>query len=252
VAWAITADRAELKFRHIAEDFLKMQDALREKTRENINLRYELNDKIEEVENLHGAIDDHTGFGEDENSPGETADESVSTPAIEQPHIEAEPTDAELDSQRADLQRMISEYVPNVVDERVLIEENGGPVVASTKYDPPFVISQPDYAWGDEGIEYQKTTLRYFPAQQTLLDEDEEPIDDVERYVGWRSLNRFGEESGNDDVVYVRNRRLETDFEVERVTDEELPLHVQYALPKIEFLSHKAAGKLKLSEEDME
>lgn len=252
--WAITADRAEEKSRALAEDYLKMDEALREKTRENIDLRYLVGDLKEENENLHGAIDEHTGFADSENSPGETSDENVSDPVVEETHVETEEEklDRENDAERENLQQLIAEYIPTPVDIRVIEEENAGPIVPSIKYDPPFVIAQPDYAWGEEGIDYAKTTLKYYPAQQTLLDEDEDPIDDVDRYVGWRSLNQFGGESGDDDIVYVRNRRLETDFEVVRVTDEDLPLHVQYAMPKIEFQSQRAAGKLKLSEEDMD
>lgn len=247
VAWAITADRAEMKFRQIAEDFLVLQDALREKTRENIDLRYDLNDKKEEIENLHSAVDVETGFADDENSPGEASTEIDSGGEIDQVAQHQEPTDEEIAEDRAHLQNLINQYIPTPETVEEFAER---PVIASTKYDPPFVISQEEFAWSDEGDEYAKTTLKYYPKQQVLLDEEEEPVDDVEAYVGWRALNRFGEDSGNPDVVYVRNRRLETDFEVERETEEDLPLHVKYAMPKMEFVSRHAAGKLRLPEED--
>lgn len=258
--WAITADRADQKIARLEKDVEALIEVNRPLTRENIDLRYEVNDLKEENENLHTAVDQHTGFAEEEtsesdseNSPGEETPENVSTPEIEEAHVETEDErlDRENDSAREDLQRMIAQYKPEQVEVRVIEEENAGPVVASTKYDPPFVISQPDYAWGEEGINYAKTTLKYYPKEQTLLDEIEDVVDDVERYVGWRSLQQFGGDSGDENIVFVRNRRLETDFEVVRVTDEEIPLHVRYGMPEIEFRSQKAAGKLKLSEEDM-
>ena len=249
VAWAITADLAEQRSQKMAEDFLEMSDLLREKTRENIALRYDCNDKQEEIDNLQGAIDVHTGFSEDENSPGETVDETVSTPEVEEEHVYPDdPSEEELETDRQALRDLIADYTPNEQLQREFVEQ-ATPVVASTKYDPPFVISEDDYANDDEGSGYAKITFKYYPAQQTLLDEEEEPVDDVDAYVGWRSLRRFGEMTTNADVVYVRNRRLETDFEVEK-TDENLPLHVIHAMPKIEFLSQKAAGKILLREED--
>lgn len=249
VAWAFTADRAEQKFRRMAEDFITLQDALREKTKENIELRYAINDKQEELDNLHSAIDTETGFSEDENSPGESVTEINSGGEINQVAEHQQPTDEELAEDRAHLQSLIDQYVPTPETVEEFAER---PVIASTKYDPPFVIPQDQFAWSEEGDNYAKITLKYYPQQQVLLDEEEEPIDDIEGYVGWRTLtSRFGDESGNADVVYVRNRRLETDFEVERVTDEDLPLHVKYAMPKMEFVARKNAGKIKLPEEEM-
>ncbi len=257
VAWAITADRADNKSQQMTEDYEALQTALRDKMRENVALRADNDDKTEELETMHAQIDEATGFSDSENSPGEDAPENVSDEAdhvepLERDERDDTPTDEELDAQREELRGMISAYVPSEEDQRVFLEEQGGPVVASTKYDPPFVISQPDYAVGEEGQYYKNITLKWYPKDQVLLDEDEEPVEDVDRYVGWRSLNQFGGESGDPNVVYVRNRNMEVDFEVERADeDESVPLHVQYGMPQIEFKSQKAAGKIRLPEEEM-
>lgn len=256
-AWAITADRYKKKSAQLEADNLSLQDALREKTRDNIALKSELDDVQGENEALHAAIDDETGFSDLENSAEGDSAETIQNSDDYEPHVETadpdereadddEPTDEELEAQREQLRRQISAYVPSEEDERVFLEEQGGPVIASTKYDPPFVISQPDYAYGDEGREYKKVTLKWFPKDQVLLDEDDEPIDDVDRYIGWRSLRQFGGESGDENIVYVRNRNSEIDFEVENVGDEELPLHVKYGMPQVEFKSKKAAGLLRM------
>lgn len=256
VAWAITADRAERNLEKLSQDYLDMQEALRDKTREVVELKFDNDELRGENEALHAAVDDETGFTDEnldaatENSPGEAAPENVSASEDYEPHVEREPTDEELDAQREELRAQIRGYIPTEDDERVFQEEQGGPVIASTKYDPPFVISQPDYAYGDEGQHHDNITLRYFPNHQVLLDEEDEVIDDVDRYVGWRSLSQFGGESGDDNVVYVRNRNMEVDFEVERVTDEDLPLHVKFGMPKIEFKAQRASGKLSWPEED--
>lgn len=252
LSWALTADLAERRVRRIADDFLSMQDALREKTKENIDLRYELNDKAEEIENLHSAVDRETGFAEEsaetdsENSPGETPVEINSGGLVEEVHV-----DPDEDAIRARLQEQIREFTPMSEEATEdFIRDTQPKVVTSTRYDPPMVISLDEYNSSDEGDDYAKITLTYYPKQQVLLDEDQEPIDDVESYVGWRALNRFGDMSGNSDIVYVRNRRMETDFEVERETEADLPLHVQFGMPHMEFESNRAAGKIKLREED--
>ena len=260
MAWAVTTDLAVIKSEKLVEENANLRDEMRQKTRRIIELRKELDDKVAEVEALHLAVDEETGFDnidaeiDSENSPGENSEEN-SSPLIEEAHVDdgSEPSDAEIEEGRTQLLKQIREYIPSAEDERVFFEEQGGPVIASTKYDPPFVISQPDYAHGDEGMHYGKITLKWYPTQQVLLDEDDEPITDVDRYCGWRSLSRFGDESGDPDIVYVRNRNSETDYEVERQgEDEDLPLHVKYGMPQMEFLSRKSAGKLNLSEEDME
>lgn len=261
-AWTLATTRAKKKNEQLVADNHSLQDALREKTRDNIALKNELDDVQGENQALHAAIDEETGFTEEnletdsENSPGEDSPETVSNSDDYEPHVEPaerderddedEPTDEELDAQRAQLQRQISAYVPTAEDERVFQEEQGGPVIASTKYDPPYVISQPDFAYGDEGLQYKKVTLKWFPKDQVLLDEDEDIIEDVDRYIGYRSLRQFGGESGDEHTVYVRNRNSEIDFEVVNVEDEELPLHVRYNMPQVEFKTKRAAGLLRM------
>lgn len=115
---------------------------------------------------------------------------------------------------------------------------------------PPFVISREDYAYDEEGEHHEKITLTYYPRDRVLLDDDEDPIDDIPAQVGWRSLSQFGGTSGDPDVVFVRNRRLMTDYEVVKEESQELPLHVKYGMDKEEFRVNKAAGLIKLRQED--
>jgi hypothetical protein len=115
---------------------------------------------------------------------------------------------------------------------------------------PPFVISRGTYTWDEEGESYDKITVKYFPRDRVLLDDDDDPIEDVGRIVGWRNLTRFGHESEDPDVVFVRNRHMQTDFEVVKEEDSQLPLHVKYGMEKEEFRVNRAAGLIKLRAED--
>lgn len=121
----------------------------------------------------------------------------------------------------------------------------------SQKDAAPYVITKENFSWGeDEGMEYDKKTLTYYPAQRLLLDEDEEVIDNVPQIVGWRNLQRFGDESGDPDTVFIRNRKLRTDFEVVREVEAKPPLHVAYGMDRETFRINKAAGLIRVRPED--
>lgn len=239
LGWAFTADAADRKMRDILADNEEMQISLKQTARKNANLELDLDERNTTVETLRANLEAAMN-AKGENSPGETLTEIVSGGEIDEVSLEGRDV-------RQELQGFIDQYAgPDYAE-----EFNERKVIASTKFDPPFVISNELYAWDDEeGDEYAKITLTWYPNQQVLLDEDSEPIEDVESYVGFQNLNRFGDESDNADVVFVRNRRLETDFEVVRETEEDLPLHVKYALPKVEFEAQRAAGRLRLKETD--
>lgn len=76
----------------------------------------------------------------------------------------------------------------------------------------PKVISLEDFM--DDS--YEKETLTYYNEDDTLVDEAEDPVVNVDDIIG-DGLIRFGELSEDDNVVYVRNERFQIDYEVIRV-----------------------------------
>lgn len=78
----------------------------------------------------------------------------------------------------------------------------------------PYIISEDEFSM--ERKEYDKVTLGYFTVDDTLCDENDVPIDDIERVVGRDALSNFGRYSRNPDIVYVRNEFLEIDYEIMR------------------------------------
>lgn len=89
------------------------------------------------------------------------------------------------------------------------------PEVDTPNPNTPYVISIDDFM-EDNGFE--KNSLTYFSSDDVLVDERELPIDDVEGTVGAFNLaNMFGDPHGlskDENVLYVRNERLEVDFEI--------------------------------------
>lgn len=72
----------------------------------------------------------------------------------------------------------------------------------------PYIIS-PSEVGNIPG--YDKFTLKYYK-DGVLLDDANEPLDDIESIVGDRFMTHFGEYE--EDTVYVRNDRTQADYEI--------------------------------------
>lgn len=81
----------------------------------------------------------------------------------------------------------------------------------------PYLISAEEYL-DDESTDskYSKITITYWETDDTLCDEREAIIPDIEGTVGAINLHRFDENGETSDVIYVRNERLKADYEVVR------------------------------------
>lgn len=76
----------------------------------------------------------------------------------------------------------------------------------------PYVIPVEEFFQDKE--DYAKLTITYFEKDDTLVDERNSPIPDVDGTVGARFHEQFGYKSSDANIVYIRNNRLEADFEV--------------------------------------
>lgn len=79
----------------------------------------------------------------------------------------------------------------------------------------PFVI--PVQAYMDNEELFEQFVLTYYVGDKTLVFEDSDTVvEDVDQTVGFHNLHNFGVESGNDDTVYVRNPKKQTEYEILR------------------------------------
>lgn len=145
---------------------------------------------------------------------------------------------------RGKLQELIDQYAANPEDSSEIVQR----VVDGYESPAPYVISTGEYADKNEYEHFDSITLTYYYRHQVLLSEEEE-TEDIPRTVGSKNLNRFGDMSNDPEVVYIRNPRLETDFEVVK-TDDDLPIHVKYGLGKEEYRVNKAAGTLRFPDDE--
>ena len=103
--------------------------------------------------------------------------------------------DEDADEDLNDYARLVDDYT----------NQKGG---AETMEREPYVISPYDFGELDG---YNQIELTYY-ADGTLEDEDYNVVTDVEELIGPKALTSFGEYE--DDAVFVRNERLETDFQI--------------------------------------
>lgn len=75
--------------------------------------------------------------------------------------------------------------------------------------DNPYIIHRDEYFSNE--MEYRQTTITYYEGDQILCDELDTPIYNPEKIVG---TLRFGHGSQDPSICYVRNERLEAEYEV--------------------------------------
>lgn len=80
--------------------------------------------------------------------------------------------------------------------------------------DEPYVISVGEYSETEVG--YTQVAITYYEGDDVLTDEEGKVVPDVDRLIGTKSLTEFGKFSQDTNIVYVRNERLELDFEIIR------------------------------------
>lgn len=80
--------------------------------------------------------------------------------------------------------------------------------------DVPYIVSVEEFMESEK----DQITISYYDCG-TLTDERERILDDVDNLVGLSNLDRFGVGSKDENIVYVRNEVIDTDFEIVRAND---------------------------------
>lgn len=96
------------------------------------------------------------------------------------------------------------EVVKAIKDDRVPPRHEGT--------DTPYVIAVEEFF--QDNPEYSKITVSYYEYDNTLASEDESIVRDHEKLLGGDFHNYIGWKADSDHVVYVRNERISSDFEV--------------------------------------
>lgn len=78
----------------------------------------------------------------------------------------------------------------------------------------PFIITFDEFT--NDNPHFAKLSLSYYVMDDTLVDDQDIPVEDYVYTVGIEGLEHFGEGSGDPNVVYIRNENTSTDFEITR------------------------------------
>lgn len=78
----------------------------------------------------------------------------------------------------------------------------------------PYTISFEEF--NENNVGHEQTNMTYYEADQTLADSQDGIVDNRDYVVGEANLRRFGHGSHDPNVVYVRNERIDMDFEILR------------------------------------
>ena len=179
-------------------------------------------EEIEQAKNFYSALNKKVDF----ETPTQAAEKLI--PAEERVVITDE-TASKAAKATAIYQGMVSApKSADVVEEIVVAEETTNIFVNGEPLNPddfdleeernnrvngfPHIVTKAEY--DENECDNEQQVLTYFSGDDTLVDEDEKPIDRVEETVGVANLQRFGAGSEDPNIVYIRNDSIGVDFEI--------------------------------------
>lgn len=80
--------------------------------------------------------------------------------------------------------------------------------------DKPYIITYDEFFENDKG--YDQVNLTYYENDDTLVDEQDVPVEDVDATVGEGNLFEFGRGSRDKNILYIQNDPREVNFEIVR------------------------------------
>lgn len=179
-------------------------------------------------------------------------------------HVETQPVDYDKVRVQSDTVLKGVEISGNgdgveVKDKELTIERNvfveGRPLViedwdaeaeeAIRNPESPYVISFEEF--NENSFEHAQSTLTYYEGDDILAEADDSVIDAIEAVVGNDNLRRFGHGSRDPNVVYIRNERTESDYEVVRSKGKYVD-EVHPGLSHSDDYSHRARRRPRRSE----
>jgi hypothetical protein len=83
----------------------------------------------------------------------------------------------------------------------------------------PYLISIDEFMDDDVDSPFEKVEVYYFEGDNTLVDNKQQIIPDLNLVIGEKNLSRFGDGTTAIDQMYIRNERLEIDIEVTKDSD---------------------------------
>lgn len=212
VGYFVMAKRTQLKYEKIA-------DAEIEKMREHYLKRYHEMDKI--MQGPKPPIDEvmrDLGYKTESEAHGETRHEFTAEEqeAIDQANRnhpgEEEVEDVEV-VEEGEPPRVV-ENITNIFTDAPVDHWNYATEARNRRPDVPYIIHFDEFQQNEP--EHEQVTYTYYEVDDILADERDTTIDDMDATIGLGNLGKWGHGSNDPNVVYVRNEKIKTDFEILR------------------------------------
>lgn len=78
----------------------------------------------------------------------------------------------------------------------------------------PYVITEEEYL--AQEMSFSQSTLTYYEGDGILADEKDQEVPVIDPIIGEHNLERFGDGTGDEDTMFIRNERMSAEFEVVR------------------------------------
>lgn len=102
---------------------------------------------------------------------------------------------------------------PYLNEDDVLVKETSEGLLEIVE---PYIISEDEFMDPNVFTEFERNTLIYYEADDTLTTDRDEVVTNVEELIGSSALTSFGYKTSNPDSVFVRNIKLGSNFEILR------------------------------------
>ena len=87
--------------------------------------------------------------------------------------------------------------------------------LATRSEEQPYIIHQDEYQGNETG--YTQEVLTWYAGDNVLTDEQEQPIANADDVVDLNHMSKFGHGTDDFNVVFIRNDRLRTEYEICRM-----------------------------------
>ena len=134
-------------------------------------------------------------------------------------NVEDEPLT--IDDVEVEAQDMITEHgvesVEDVVKRNIWHDSSDEKMLEDRDTSKPYVITEAEWAFNEN--DHDQINLTYFAGDQVLADDADGVIEHVDQIVGILNLDRFGVGTDDPNVLFVRNEKLGSDYEIARRED---------------------------------
>lgn len=181
-------------------------------TKKVLETRYEeiIKDEIESAKDYYKRV-----YKKDEYSSVIAAADALD---VETSPDEVNQYDTTTNEQPSDLKITVEKIKASIEENRNVfsnvkeIEELDPQEIEDRDPDIPYIITEHEFR--DNDPDHDQISLTYFEEDDVLADDQDGVIEDSDNIVGDDNLTRFGTGAGDHNILFVRNERLSSDFEI--------------------------------------